>query len=90
MGEAMAIMPDAAETFWQRFLATYRFSPKIRPRELVGLILGRNPRCLAPGSYARRRSFMPARRLSGEWAPATVATMPPKAWRGRAGRWSGS
>ena len=45
---ALAVKPDAAETFWQRFLVNLPVSPKLRSRELVGLIWGRNPSRLAP------------------------------------------
>jgi hypothetical protein len=39
----MAVKPDAAETFWN---VNVRVSPKLWPRELVGLLLGRNPSSL--------------------------------------------
>jgi hypothetical protein len=38
------VKPDGAETFWERFLATYRFRRKVG--RVVGLVLGRNPSSL--------------------------------------------
>jgi hypothetical protein len=40
------VKPDAAETFWQRFWATYQFRRNFG-RENWALILGRDPRSLA-------------------------------------------
>ena len=45
--------PDAAETFWQRYHVNLPVSPKLRSRELVGLIWGRNPSRLAPAVKPR-------------------------------------
>ena len=48
MGQgAVAVMPIAEETFWQRFLATYRFRRNFGRERWWHLILGRDPGGLA-------------------------------------------